>query len=155
MGEIESFLKYKRVAMVGVSRDEKHLSRHMMKAFVERDYDVLPVNPHTDRLDGLKAYPALSEIDDSPEAVMVLLSGQKAEDSVIEAIESGAKAVWVYGMRGSKDVAPGVLERLQSSGVEFVAGFCPFMFLENAGGIHKFHGWIWKVLGMMPEKEKA
>lgn len=152
MHDVEQFLEHKRVAMVGMSRDEKHISRHLLKAFVEREYEVLPVNPQADSIAGVQSYPTLAAIDPAPEAVMVLLSGQKAEDAVNEAIDAGAKAIWVYGIRGEKDVAPEVLERLKGSGAGFVAGFCPFMFLEGAEWGHRAHAWIWKVLGMMPKK---
>ena len=46
---IDSFLSCRRIAVVGVSRDPKDFSRAVFRAFVERGYDAVPVNPNGGR----------------------------------------------------------------------------------------------------------
>ena len=43
---IDSFLSCRRIAVLGVSRDPKDFSRSVFRAFVERGYDAVPVNPN-------------------------------------------------------------------------------------------------------------
>jgi len=155
MADIEGFLELKRMAMVGVSRDPKHLSRYLYREFAEREYELYPVNPQTDEVEGHKCYPAVHLIDPAPESAMIILSGQKAENAVRECLDQGIQNIWVYGVRGPKDVDPSVLKLVEESGVNFVAGFCPFMFLEDVEWGHRAHAWIWRLLGIIPKKEKA
>jgi hypothetical protein len=150
MSDVKRFLAAGRVALVGVSRDEKHLSRHLWTAFRERDYDVIPVHPEAGEIEGVAAASSLREVSPPPEAALVMLSGSKAEQAVEDALAVGVQQIWVYGVMGPRDVDADLLERMERENVNFVAGFCPFMFLENAGFGHKLHGWIWKALGFYP-----
>ena len=49
---IESFLSCRRIAVFGVSRDPRDFSRSVFRAFVERGYDAVPVNPHGGEAEG-------------------------------------------------------------------------------------------------------
>jgi predicted CoA-binding protein len=48
---IDSFLKLKRIAFVGVSRKEADFSRALWKEFRERGYNLIPVNPNAGTID--------------------------------------------------------------------------------------------------------
>jgi predicted CoA-binding protein len=43
---IDSFLSCRRIAVLGVSRNPRDFSRSVLRAFVERGYDAVPVNPN-------------------------------------------------------------------------------------------------------------
>jgi predicted CoA-binding protein len=54
--EIADFLGRKRIAVVGVSTEAPSFSRGLFNEFVKRGYDVIPVNPKADEIEGRRAY---------------------------------------------------------------------------------------------------
>ena len=64
------FLSCRRIAVTGVSREPKeHGGNIVYKRLKERGYEVFPVNPNTDAVEGDRAYPDLSSIPGGVEAV--------------------------------------------------------------------------------------
>lgn len=153
MSEVEGFLGCKRLALVGASRDEKQISRHLLKAFVERDYDVVPVNRHAEDIAGMHVAGSVQDIYPPVDAALIVLSGDKAEQAVEDALAAGVKQLWLYGVTGPKSIAPALLERVQKEDVTVIAGYCPFMFLDDAEWGHRAHAWVWKALGMLPKRD--
>ncbi|MFH0884045.1 MAG: CoA-binding protein [bacterium] len=148
--DVQAFLDAKRMAFVGVSRKEQHLSRKVMEAFEDRGYEVEPVNPAGGKVKDKTLKPALDELKPTPEAVMVLLRGEERKMAVEDALRLGVKTIWLYGVTGPKEVEPEIHRMCEEAGVNLIAGYCPFMFLKDAEGFHRFHGWVWKMLGMYP-----
>lgn len=50
------------IAILGASTDRSKFGNKAVRAFVTRGYDVYPVNPKADEIEGLKAYPSLAAI---------------------------------------------------------------------------------------------
>jgi predicted CoA-binding protein len=50
------------IAILGASADRSKFGNKAVRAFVARGYDVYPVNPKADEIEGLKAYPSLAAI---------------------------------------------------------------------------------------------
>ena len=50
------------IAILGASTDRSKFGNKAVRAFVARGYDVYPVNPKADEIEGLKAYSSLAAI---------------------------------------------------------------------------------------------
>ena len=50
------FLAHRRFAFVGVSRSPDDFSRHLLRELLNRDYDVVPVNPALAEVEGRRCY---------------------------------------------------------------------------------------------------
>ena len=50
------------VAVIGASNDRRKYGNKAVRAYVESDYAVFPVNPNEATIEGLKAYPKLDAI---------------------------------------------------------------------------------------------
>ena len=50
--QIHDFLELKRFAVVGVSRQPQDFSRAVLKEFLARGFEAVPVNPDADEIDG-------------------------------------------------------------------------------------------------------
>jgi predicted CoA-binding protein len=50
------------IAILGASADRSKYGNKAVRAFASRGYDVYPVNPKADEIEGLKAYPSLAAI---------------------------------------------------------------------------------------------
>ena len=57
---IDNFLSLRRIAVVGLSRNDKTDSRYLWKELSKRGYDLVPVNRNAMTIDGKTAYPRAS-----------------------------------------------------------------------------------------------
>ena len=152
---IEDFLAQKRIAIVGVSRDPASLSVSLFKEFSGRGYDVVPINPNLAEVQGQKCFARLQDVQPAVDAALLMTSPDVTNNVVCDCAESGVRRVWMYsdGRRGA--LSEQALEFCQAKGIRVIPGQCPFMFLPNAGGIHRFHGFIRKITGRFPHRSAA
>ena len=145
-GDVQAFLGLHRIAIAGVSREPAAFSRSIYREFVRRGYDVVPVNPSADEIEGKHCYRSVSEIQPAVEGALVITSGAAAESVVKDCEAAGVKHVWLSrGVRSPKALAFG-----SERGMNVIAGECPLMFLEGAGFVHSVHGFFRKMTGNYP-----
>ena len=89
--------KYKRVALVGASKDLNKTSSVVMKYLQDHGYKVYPVNPSIkgEKLLGEKVFGKISEIDDNVEIVDVFRPSDEAVQIAKETVKIGAKVLWL------------------------------------------------------------
>ncbi len=148
--QIEKFLKHGTIAFVGVSRQEKDFSRLLFREFLKRGYQGIPVNPHAAQIDDRPCLAKISGTDKNVKAAMLLTAPQQTEAVVRECLRSGVSDIWIVNRKGYEALENGTKQQLKDSGVSLIAGECPFMFLEDAAWIHRFHGWMKKMTGGYP-----
>ena len=149
---IEEFLAHKRVAMVGLSRDEKDFSAALFRELCLKGYDVVPVNPQATEVAGRRCFARVQEIDPPVEAVLLMTKPEVTERVVEDCAAAGVRLVWMYRAAGTGAVSAKALQFCLEHGMSVVAGECPFMFLEGTKGVHRFHGWWRKMWGSYPQR---
>ena len=147
---IERFLRAKRIALVGVSRNPADFSRTLWKELRSRSYDMVPVNTHQQDIDGIRCYRSLNAISPPVDAVLIMVGKTETANVITDCILAGVPLVWVYGVMGEKDIAPEVLSLANAAGLNLIAGQCPYMFLNNTAWFHGLHRFGWKLLGKFP-----
>lgn len=95
MSVIKILKSFRNVAMVGVSANPEKPSNIVFKYLTAHDYNVIPVNPTIDEVDGKKCYASLSVIPGKVEVVDIFRRAEDVPPIVDEAIKIGAKAVWM------------------------------------------------------------
>lgn len=94
---LRTILDPKSVAIVGASENKNkiggrpllYLSRHGYKG------RVFPINPRRDEILGYKAYPALSDLPEAPQAAIIALAGDAAVEAVEQCAGLGVKVAIV------------------------------------------------------------
>jgi hypothetical protein len=149
--DITKFLECKRVAFVGVSRDSKHFSRALLREFVAKGYDPVPVNPQAAEIEGRKCFTRFSEITPPVEGALLLTGAPDATNKAVrECNEAGVRNIWIYkDVHNNKDHEQ-VMEIARSHGTAVVEGYCPFMFLPHPALFHRVHRFFTKVAGNYP-----
>ncbi len=147
---IEQFLRTNRFALVGVSRNEKDFSRILFSEFLQRGYDVVPVNPAVQEMNGKQCYPRLQEIVPAVSAALLMVSPTNLETVLADCTAANIPLVWVYGIREGTKEREVVIRGREKFGLTLIAGHCPFMFLPSASLIHRVHRTIWKFAGWYP-----
>ncbi len=147
---IDEFLSKKRLAVVGVSSDPKSISRVLITELQKRGYDIAPVNPKITDIDGLSCYASVKDVTPSVDAALIMTQPEITGEVVNECAEAGISLVWLYRSMGKGSVSEKALEICREKNIRVVPGYCPFMFFENTGLIHKFHGFLMKLGGKYP-----
>ena len=142
--DIDEFFRQKRLAVIGVSRNEKEWSRAVFRALKERGYDVVPINPGAKEIDGVPCYAKVAEVAPAVDGAVVLLAAAGSATALRECAAAGLKRVWL------RNDTPGAEDLCRQQGVTLVSGFCPFMFMPKTPFFHKFHTWSLHLMGQYP-----
>ena len=119
---------YRTWAVVGCSPDPWRDSHMIARLLQERGMRVIPVNPTCDgEILGERCFVSLAEIPEPVDVVDIFRRADQAGAHVDEAIEIGAKAVWMQlGV-----VDPGAAARAQDAGLAVVMDRCPKLELPK------------------------
>jgi predicted CoA-binding protein len=143
----QAFLTAKRIAVVGVSRNEKDFSRMLFRELLRRGYDAVPVNPALAEAEGRRAYGRISEVVPPVEAALLLTHPSATEAVLRDALSAGVRKIWLHRGAGTGSATPTALELCEASGIEAVHDLCPFMALPDAGFPHRVHGFVRRRFG--------
>ena len=88
-------VQYKRVAIVGLSDNWSRPSNFVGKYLVEHGFEIFPVNPNYDEILGRACYPDLKSIPEPVDIVDLFQRADRVMPFVEDAIEIGAKCVWM------------------------------------------------------------
>ena len=83
------------IAVVGLSPRPERPSHYVARYLQEQGYRVIPVNPQLDNVLGEKCYPDLKSIPEPVDMVDVFRRSSLVGPIVDEAIEIGAKYIWM------------------------------------------------------------
>ena len=89
--------KYKKIALVGASKDLTKTSSVVMKYLQEYGFKVYPVNPSIkgEKLLGEKVFGSILEIDSPVEIIDVFRPSNEAAEIAKEAVKINAKVLWL------------------------------------------------------------
>jgi hypothetical protein len=83
------------IAVVGASRDPSKSAHAVPRQILRHGWRIIPVNPFTDEIFGIKTVPTLADIDEPIDLVNIFRPSHDALDVVRQAIEIKAPAVWL------------------------------------------------------------
>ena len=87
--------KYNRVAIVGLSSNPHRPSHFVAVYLAQHGYDITPVNPKETEILGRRCYPSLKEVPQPLEIVDIFRDPSAIPGIVEQAIECGAKVIWM------------------------------------------------------------
>lgn len=114
-------------AVVGCSPDPSRDSHQVASMLKSRGYRVIPVNPSCDEVLGERAYPTLADIPEEVEVVDIFRRASAAGAHVDEAVEIGARGVWMQLGVIDEEAA----QRAADAGLDVVMDRCPAIELPR------------------------
>jgi uncharacterized protein len=143
---INEFLEPKKFAFIGLSRDPKKFSRGIFKELLAKGYDMYPVNPNMDDVEGIRCYQDVTELPENVRHALFMTPKSTTAGAVENAINHGFTHFWIQQGAETKEA----VEYAKQKNVKLVHGAC-IMMHANASGVHKFHGILSKIFGAFPK----
>ncbi len=147
LSEINSFLESKKLAIAGVSRNPKKFGFTVYKELLKKGFDVYPINPNTDLIEGKKCYRDVASLPDEIKHLHITTPKEQTLEVVKQAVDKGIRNIWIQQTADTSEA----VEFALNNKVNLIYKKCILMFAEPVKSIHKFHGFIVKLFGKYPK----
>jgi predicted CoA-binding protein len=92
---VERTLRLKRWAVVGASPKPERYSHRIVKLLHERGFEVYPVRPALEHIDGIKAYPSIAALPVKVDVVDMVVNPEVGLRAMEEIRDAGIRDVWL------------------------------------------------------------
>ena len=147
---IQAFLDDRKIAIVGASSKKENFGRTIMTELTKLEYEVHPVNPSGEVINGTTCVPTVKELPKEVENVILAVPASLTSMIIKQCIGTSIKRVWMLKGIGKGTYSDEAYSLCKEYKIEVVHGFCPLMFF--GGGAHKFHLWIKENFGKVPDE---
>jgi predicted CoA-binding protein len=144
---IDHFVEGRTLAVIGVSAKGKGFGSAAYKELKTRGYKVLAVHPTASTIQGDPCWPSVGALPEKVERLLVSVAPSASEQVVRDAAAAGVRQVWLQ--QGAE--SPAALAACEELHLNVVHGHCILMFAGPVASFHRFHRWLWNVLGKIPK----
>jgi predicted CoA-binding protein len=145
---VDQFLANKHLAVAGASRSGKKFGNTVLKELSSKGYQLTILHPEATEIDGQACYASLSEVPAQVGGLFICVPPEETNALVRQAATAGIRNIWMQ--QGSE--SPDAVAFCQEQGLNAIHGECILMFAQPTG-FHKFHRWIWGLLGKLPDED--
>ncbi len=115
---IDEFLAGAPHAVIGASRDRAKYGNKVLRAYLQNDREVYPVNPNSKAVEGLDTFPDLASLPQAVHGISVITRPDVTERIVEQAAELGIKHIWMQPGAESENA----VKRAEQLGMNTIAG---------------------------------
>ena len=115
---IKKFLAGKRFAVVGASQERSKYGNKVLRAYLQNERDVVPVNPTADEVEGLPAVADLPSVPGSIDGVSIVTPPKVTVQVVKQAIALGINNIWMQPGAESQEA----VKLAETAGANVIAG---------------------------------
>ena len=118
-----------------------------MKDLSAIGYDIIPINPKAEEIDGKKCYKSVNDLPSDINRLLIMTNKSETDEILSEAIKKGMKSIWVQQTSNTDKT----MDIAKSNNFDnIVLKECIYMF-ANPTSVHKFHRFFKKIFGLMPK----
>jgi uncharacterized protein len=138
---VARFLRGNRLAVAGVSRHGDVAANAVFKKLRDGGYEVFPVNPNAETVEGVQCYPDVASIPGDLAGVVIATHPGVSASIVRQCKERGVTLVWLHRSFGEGSASGEAILECKRLGMECIVGGCPLMFCEPVDIGHKCMRW--------------
>jgi uncharacterized protein len=119
--QLREIYNFKNIAVVGMSTNTAKAGHFVPKYLMKVGYNIIPVNPNSSEILGLKSFSKVSEINLDVEIVDVFRKSEDVSDVVLDTLKkSGIKVIWLQEGIHNKEAE----QTAKSKGIDVVFNRC-------------------------------
>jgi predicted CoA-binding protein len=127
---VDAFLRRRRVAVCGATPRKEKWGYRVFRRLLDEGYDVVPVHPLAQPIDGIPSYESLDDVPGAVQAVSVITPPSASLEIVRQAAEMGKPPCWFQPGAWDDEV----VAEAKRLGVPAIAGPCVLVELDARGG---------------------
>ncbi len=151
--KVNDFLSQKRIAVVGVSRDNRHhpAANLIYRKLKRTGHEVFAVNPNMPMFDDDRCYPDLKSIPGGVEGAVIVTRPETTGQIVRDCRDAGVRRVWMHqSMAAGSSVSPAAVAYCHQHEIQVIAGACPMMYGDGVDFGHACMRWLLGLTGGLP-----
>jgi len=151
--KVQDFLAQKRIAVVGVSRDNGHhpAANLIYRRLKQTGHQVFAVNPNVPTFDGDRCYPDVQAIPGGVDGAVIVTRPEITARVVRDCSAAGVRRIWMHqSFAKGSSVSPEAVEHCRQNGITVIAGACPMMYGPNVDFGHACMRWMLGLTGGLP-----
>jgi len=106
---------FRRIALVGATKNPTKYGNIILKDLLGKGFEILPVNPNYDEIEGLKCYKSVKELPKDVDVIVFVVPPRVGLEVAKEAVEAGFKKPWFQPRAESEDIR----QFLEKAGVDY------------------------------------
>jgi predicted CoA-binding protein len=138
---VKEFLNEKNIAVAGASRSGKKFGNAALKELKAKGYNLYPVHPEADELEGIKCFNSVGRLPEKAGGVFICVRPAEAVKVIKDAEKAGVTKIWLQSGAESQEA----IDYCAQNNISLVYNKCILMFAEPAGFFHKLHRWFWNL----------
>jgi predicted CoA-binding protein len=147
---VTEFLRGKRIAVAGVSRETAQAANAVFRKLRDSGYETFPINPNAAEIEGVKCYPDLGSIPGPIDGIVIATHPDVAIEMVRQCSEHGVRRVWFHRSFGDGSVSEAAVRECETRGLQCIVGGCPLMYCEPVDFGHRCMRWWLRRRGRVP-----
>ncbi len=124
---MKEMLSLKKWAVVGATQNPNKFGNRIYNKLLTHGYEVTPINPVYDTVEGVKCLDSLKDMNELPECVSIVVGPERSIEVVKDAIELGIKRLWFQPGTFNEEV----LDLAEKNGLEVVFYNCVLVELDK------------------------
>ena len=120
---IKEFMAQKKFAVVGATDNPEKYGHQILINLKSRNYEVYPVNPRLDTVEGMKCYPTIADIPEKVDVVDFVVPPTATESILKDCLKLGLDRIWLQP--GSESEA--AVKFCEDNNLKVVHGVCVMM----------------------------
>ena len=106
---------FKKIALVGASPNPAKYGNIILKDLKKKGFEVLPVNPNYDEVEGLKCYKSVKDLPKDVDVIVFVVPPKVGIKVARDAIEAGFRKLWFQPGAESEEIR----ELVEKENVEY------------------------------------
>jgi uncharacterized protein len=150
-----SFLAERRIAVAGVSRDDKQPANLIYRRLRAAGHEVFAVNPNAEEVEGDPCYASVRDVPPPLDGVVVVTPPEASARVVSDCVAAGVGRVWLHRGMGPGSVSDEAIALCREHGIAVIPGGCPCMFGATSDPGHRGMLRVLQVGGKVPRQVDA